>query len=718
MSFLAPLYFLGALAIAGPIIFHLIRRQPKGEVEFSSLMFLDSTPPRLTKRNRLENWPLLLLRCAAIAMLAFAFARPFLPLAQSDSVAGVKQAVVLLIDQSASMQRTGLWDQATRKAAEIIDQSDNETLLSVISFDSRTYNLLSLEESTRLVADARKGAAKDAINKQHPTWQSTDIGKAIRFAADQAALLELGNNAKAASTPNNPKASAVIETRIVLLSDLQSGAAIESLQGYEWPQRVWLDIQPIAATTRGNVSLRVLPQTQPTDAEATERKQAGDTVRVQVTQSDDGDSSTFGLRFDNEQQDAKVVQVPPGQSRFFTVALPKSAPVRDGDVNNETENPVNVETATLHVSGDRDSFDNAYHFIRPKRIEQQVLFVEAAPDANGSVPQPRDTLSFYAAQLPWSDANRKVGLSLSDGAEFPSDLDAATTPLLVLNPSATLLVHTETLKRYLAAGGRVLVVLDRAVDEANRNAISELLDAPELAINEAAQTDYALIASVDFKSALIAPLADPGVNDFSNIRVWQHRSLGGLDDAAKVTLKLDDGDPLLLTKDFSSAEQETPPGKLWILATGWQPSQSQFALSTKFVPILLGMLGPNLRLAPESLVIGDPLADDGSQADGQAVATEPGIVELDDGSRVAVNLDPLESQTSSIDLNRIAEFGAVVSSPAAREQEETAQRALRDIELEARQGWWQWLILATLGFIAGETLLAAKQRQNFEGETA
>ena len=41
MSFLTPLYVLGVLAVAAPIVFHLIRRTPRGEVPFSSLMFLD-----------------------------------------------------------------------------------------------------------------------------------------------------------------------------------------------------------------------------------------------------------------------------------------------------------------------------------------------------------------------------------------------------------------------------------------------------------------------------------------------------------------------------------------------------------------------------------------------------------------------------------------------------------------------------------------------------
>ena len=78
MSFLAPLYVAGALAIGLPILFHLIQRRPRGEKTFSSLMFLSASPPRLTRRSRLDNLLLLLLRAAALILIASAFARPFL----------------------------------------------------------------------------------------------------------------------------------------------------------------------------------------------------------------------------------------------------------------------------------------------------------------------------------------------------------------------------------------------------------------------------------------------------------------------------------------------------------------------------------------------------------------------------------------------------------------------------------------------------------------
>ena len=70
MSFLTPLFLLGGLALALPVIFHLIRRTTRERTVFSSLMFLLPTPPRLTKRSRLEHWLLLLLRCLALALLA------------------------------------------------------------------------------------------------------------------------------------------------------------------------------------------------------------------------------------------------------------------------------------------------------------------------------------------------------------------------------------------------------------------------------------------------------------------------------------------------------------------------------------------------------------------------------------------------------------------------------------------------------------------------
>src|SRR5687768_17701168 len=112
MGFLAPLYVAGLLAVALPVIFHLIRRTPHGRQEFGSLMFLSPSPPRLTRRSRLTNIILLLLRAAALALLALAFARPFFQRNEDLSTSrAAGKRVAVLVDTSASMRRGDLWQQ-------------------------------------------------------------------------------------------------------------------------------------------------------------------------------------------------------------------------------------------------------------------------------------------------------------------------------------------------------------------------------------------------------------------------------------------------------------------------------------------------------------------------------------------------------------------------------------------------------------------------------
>jgi hypothetical protein len=67
MSFLTPLYIAGLLAVSLPLVLHLVRRAPRGRFTFSSLMFLSPSPPRLTRRSRLDHLLLLLLRPAVLA---------------------------------------------------------------------------------------------------------------------------------------------------------------------------------------------------------------------------------------------------------------------------------------------------------------------------------------------------------------------------------------------------------------------------------------------------------------------------------------------------------------------------------------------------------------------------------------------------------------------------------------------------------------------------
>ena len=136
MGRLAPLYIAGLLANGLPILFHLIRRTPHGRQNFSSLMFLSTSPPRLTRRSRLTHILLLILRAAAFALLAFAFARPFFNRnVDVDTFKSSGRRVAILVDASASMRREDLWAQSRRQVEEALKETSPADEVALYLFD-------------------------------------------------------------------------------------------------------------------------------------------------------------------------------------------------------------------------------------------------------------------------------------------------------------------------------------------------------------------------------------------------------------------------------------------------------------------------------------------------------------------------------------------------------------------------------------------------------
>ncbi len=76
MSFVAPGLLFGMALIAVPVVLHLIMRQRPRHVPFPPLRFLAVRREANQRRLRLRNLLLLLLRCAAIALIVLALARP------------------------------------------------------------------------------------------------------------------------------------------------------------------------------------------------------------------------------------------------------------------------------------------------------------------------------------------------------------------------------------------------------------------------------------------------------------------------------------------------------------------------------------------------------------------------------------------------------------------------------------------------------------------
>jgi len=79
MTFLNWAMLAGLVAVAIPIIIHLLNRQRATIVDWGAMRFLLQSLTMRRRRIMLEEIILLALRCLVVALLVLAMARPFLP---------------------------------------------------------------------------------------------------------------------------------------------------------------------------------------------------------------------------------------------------------------------------------------------------------------------------------------------------------------------------------------------------------------------------------------------------------------------------------------------------------------------------------------------------------------------------------------------------------------------------------------------------------------
>lgn len=136
MGFLTPALLGGATLIALPIILHLVMRRQPRQLVFPALQFVRQRREANQRRLNLRHWLLLALRCALIAGLAVALARPTLKGSGLRGKEGSQLAVALVLDNSLRMQyvrrnRTRL-EQAAEMAQGLVSQLPEGTEVAVL----------------------------------------------------------------------------------------------------------------------------------------------------------------------------------------------------------------------------------------------------------------------------------------------------------------------------------------------------------------------------------------------------------------------------------------------------------------------------------------------------------------------------------------------------------------------------------------------------------
>jgi hypothetical protein len=430
---------------------------------------------------------LLLLRAAALTLLAIGFARPFFREALQlglDSQRG--QRVAILVDASASMRRADLWRQATGRAAAVLKDLKPTDRVALFVFDDGVRTLIDFDDPTEL--DPRRLAAliQQRLAEVSPTWAAADLGNALTVVADRIDALDQGQ-----------KTEVDIGRRIVLVSDMKQGARLDALQAYEWPTSIELELQPVAPKNSANAGLHAAGRGWEEESDTTHKadgqpKTEGETPpivqeaqRVRVFNAADSTAEQFQLVWRDEQdrplgQPAKVY-VPPGQSRI--VAMPR---------------PPGAQPHRLVLQGDAHDFDNALYVAPQSRQELTVVYLggDAADDPQGC--------RYYLERALLESPRRSIRLAAPPPDE-PLALPGEAPPNLIVVAGNLEESRLAELRNYLEGGGRALYV----AIEAPAPALATLLGDAELTVEEADAGDYALLGAIDFGHPLFAPFALP-----------------------------------------------------------------------------------------------------------------------------------------------------------------------------------------------------------------
>jgi hypothetical protein len=706
MNFLAPLFLLGGLAVALPVVFHLIRRTTRERKSFSSLMFLTPSPPRLTRRSRLEHILLLLLRCGVLCLLALGFARPYIKKAlDNDLPSGAGKRTVLLVDTSASMRRANLWADARSRAEAIVREASPGDQIALVTFDRQVHELITFDEWNHTAVGERVALAVRKMADASPGWSSTHLGEAIIAAAET--LADTRGNAL-----TGPR-------QIVVLSDLQEGSRMEQLQGYEWPKGIELSIEPLKPKHASNAGVQLV-----TESDDTGSKEVT-SIRLRIANASESKRDQFKVGWasgDNHSiiGQAVNVYVPAGQSRIVAVPM----------LSNSV---ASMNPDRIILQGDEEDFDNTVFVIPPEKSRLSVSYLGSESEKDPHQP-------LYFLQRAFQETRRESVnvvqstngppvLSLSSRGGEGRGEEASWSLAVVTEPLSENVA--KSLHGAITAGKTVLAV---AKDDRIAPTLAQLLGTDKIDLREAQVHNYAMLADIDFRHPLFAPFADPRFSDFTKIHFWKYRKMDASNiPNARIVAKFETGDPALL-------EVPVGKGKVFVLTSGWQPEDSQLALSTKFVPLLYAFLQESGASTPppSQYYVGDavPLqsAEIGSTVhlpeqfygstvkrfnsselrltSGEAIFSQtmaPGIytVGAQPGRRFAVNLEAAESRTTPMPADELERLGApVVHQPTVATREAQRKVRLRNTELEERQKLWRWFLLGTLSVLFIEIWLA------------
>lgn len=679
MAFLAPLFLIGLAALAVPIVIHMIQRERKEVVEFPSLMFVRRIPFRSFRRQRIRHWFLLLMRCAALALLVAAFARPFFKAPALAAVTTGAREVVILLDRSFSMAYDGVWDRAKTAARETIEGLALDDRATLILFDSGAQvgprSMTDTDSLAALVDAAELGSG------------TTRYGPALKL------------------TEGIFEDSSLPRLEVVLISDFQR-SGFESATGVRFPQGTMMTPIDVGAERSENVSVAgVLFQREYFSGRERVAVSARVTNRSDVPVADLG----VTLEIAGREIESLSTDLPPSGS----ATVDFSAVTLDGT-------PM---TGSVRIDGDALPTDDVFFFVVAPGQVVRILVVRhdrATRDSDLYL-----TRALGIGTTPSFEVTRTTFSSLD-----PSTLSGQQVVILNDTPAPSG-DAAAALRRFVDNGGGLLVVAgERGAWPEGSDLLPGPMGSPQDRTGRGAPLGF-----IDYSHPVFDLFSTPRSGDLTTARFFRYRPVEP-DPAAAVLARFDDGNPALV-------ERRVGDGVVMLWSSTMDNFWNDLVLKPVFLPFAHRVAqhlasytpptpwysaGQVLNLAEQRSLLADAgLADaelvalspsgrrvrvsEGERA-GFLTLDEQGLYEIRDATTtagrpltLAVNVDLAESDLTTVDPSELA---SAVTGRAGGDRAAAAApvRAISPENLEQRQGIWWYLLVGAFVLFVAETVVS------------
>lgn len=578
MGVAAPLFLLGALAIGLPIYLHLLRHTSSELKPIASVMLFEPRPQTARRRRRLRHLLLLALRILVLLLLALTFAAPYLTLKRG--LPGAARLLVVVVDDSFSMRaRLGndtRLQEAKRQALALLSSTPLTQSAQVLSLSAQAHVLTPLTQDKHLLR-----AAVEGIGPTDSRGALSVLASAVHgIAQGQQQPIELH-----------------------LFTDLQASAQPAAFNEMALPSSVTLVLHSVVDKEQPNWTVESVA--------APKRVWDPKTTHVEaliVGHGTPAATRTVSFQINGQTFATRSVQVP--ASGRALVAL------------DSLELPYGLSRLTVQIDGaDALAEDDQYNLALERADRKRGLFVSQQADSRS----PR-----YFGDALEAAAARAINLDKVT-VEHVGTLDPQGYAFVVISDVATLpRGFADRLQEYVRRGGSVLVALGTVA--AQQHTVP--LTGTPIQGQHHYSRDTERYAAVGQTDSAYPAAGTPA--EWEGVHFFYAATLA--DDGARVTVRLQDGTPLLLEKPLGE-------GRVVLMTSGLDNLTNDLPLKPVFVAfverLVRDLTGGDAHAGPQQVDNLLPLRTGREEAVGVEVINPDGQQALSFAQSVSAQSYPL-----------------------------------------------------------------------------